>query len=98
MVYTIQQIQDITAPIAAAHGIRSVHLFGSYARGEATDESDIDLRIDTDKVLSLFEIGGIYADLEDCLQKELDLVTTRGAEEGFLERIKDDEVLLYEAR
>lgn len=95
MVYSIEQIRDIVTPIARAHGIQSLYLFGSYARGEATDESDIDLRMDTASVLSLFEIGGIYADLMDGLNKELDLVSTRGAEPAFLDRIHKDEVLLY---
>ncbi len=97
MIYSVKQIRDITAPIAAAHGLRTLHLFGSYARGEATEESDIDLRIDTSAVLSLFEIGDLYADLEEGLKKKLDLVTTRGSEDEFLDRIREDEVLLYEA-
>lgn len=96
MIYTVGQIREKTAPVAKAHGLQSVYLFGSYARGEATEQSDIDLRIVSPTVLSLFELGGLYADLEESLQKELDLVNTRGAEDDFLNRIREDEVLLYE--
>lgn len=46
MVYSIEQIRRITQPIAAAYGIRSMRLFGSYARGEATEDSDVDILID----------------------------------------------------
>ena len=46
MIYTIEQIRSIAAPIAASYGINSVFLFGSYARGEATDMSDVDLLIE----------------------------------------------------
>ena len=96
MIYTVGQIREKTTPVAKAHGLQSVYLFGSYARGEATEQSDIDLRIVSPTVLSLFELGGLYADLEESLQKELDLVNTRGAEDDFLNRIREDEVLLYE--
>ena len=96
MIYTVGQIREKTTPVAKAHGLQSVYLFGSYARGEATEQSDIDLRIVSPSVLSLFELGGLYADLEESLQKELDLVNTRGAEDDFLNRIREDEVLLYE--
>ena len=42
MIYTVDEIRDI----AASYGINSLSLLGSYARGEATDDSDIDLLID----------------------------------------------------
>ena len=45
-VYTIEEIKSIVAPIAAAHDVDRIYLFGSYARGEATASSDIDLRVD----------------------------------------------------
>ena len=96
MVYTIDQIREIAAPIAASYGIQSMHLFGSYARGEATEISDVDLLIDRGNVCSGFVLGGLYADLRDGLQRELDLVTTQGADTDFLHRIQPDEVLIYE--
>ena len=41
-------------------------------------------------------IGGLYADLTDALGKDLDLVTTTGANDGFLSRIQSDTVILYQ--
>lgn len=96
MVYSISQIREIASPIAAAYGVKRMSLFGSYARGEATDESDIDLLIDRTGMASGWAIGGLYSDLQDALGKELDMVTTKGAEAAFLERIRRDEVTLYE--
>ncbi|MDR0846026.1 MAG: nucleotidyltransferase domain-containing protein [Lactobacillales bacterium] len=46
MVYTIDEIKEKISPIAKKWGIPLVYLFGSYARGEADDESDIDLAFD----------------------------------------------------
>ena len=96
MIYTIDQIRRIAAPIAAAYGIKSMRLFGSYARGEATEHSDVDLLIDRGSLRSGFALGGLYADLRDSLRKELDLVTTQGADADFLLRIQPDEVMIYE--
>ncbi|MDR1050081.1 MAG: nucleotidyltransferase domain-containing protein, partial [Deltaproteobacteria bacterium] len=46
MVYSISEIIKIVSPIAKTHGVEKVWVFGSYARGEATSESDIDFRVD----------------------------------------------------
>jgi len=96
MVYTIDQIRRIAMPIAAAYGVKSMRLFGSYARGEATDDSDVDILIDRGEIRSGFVLGGLYADLRDSLGKELDMVTTQAADADFLDGIHGDEVLLYE--
>ena len=96
MICTIDRIRRIAAPIAAAYGVKSMRLFGSYARGEATGRSDVDLLIDRGSLRSGFAPGGLYADLRDALRKELDLVTTQGADADFLLRIQPDEVVIYE--
>lgn len=55
MCYTIEQIKEKTIPIAKAYGINKMCLFGSYARGEATDNSDVDIYIDKGKLRSLIQ-------------------------------------------
>ena len=71
MVYTVEQIKYITAPIAQAYGVKSLSLFGSYARGEATENSDIDLLVECGAIRSAFQMGGLYADLSEGLGKTL---------------------------
>ncbi len=95
MVYTTEQIRSITAPIAAIYGIKSMSLFGSYARGEATEKSDVDILIERGAIRTAFQMGGLYADLSEGLKKELDLVTVDASDSDFLERIRKDEVRLY---
>ena len=77
MIYTIAQIQEIITPIARRHGLRAVYLFGSYARGTATENSDVDLLIDTEgtKIKSLLDLAAVYCDLEEALGKPVDLLT-----------------------
>ena len=94
-VYTIEEIKAIVAPIAAVHDVDRIYLFGSYARGEATAGSDIDLRVDKGRLKGLFALGALYLDLEDALGKHLDLLTTGSLERDFLQNIAKDEILLY---
>ena len=96
MVYSIEDIRRIAVPIAANYGVDRIRLFGSYARGEATEKSDVDFRIDCGDVRDLFQMGALYADLQDKLKKPLDLVTTEALDTAFLARIQPDEVLIYE--
>ena len=99
-VYTIGEIRDIIAPVAEKHEVAKIFLYGSYAKGEASADSDIDLCIDAPRLKSLLALGGLYADLEDAFQKEIDLITTDSPKfienEVFRESIQRDGILIYE--
>ncbi|MBE5808567.1 MAG: nucleotidyltransferase [Clostridiales bacterium] len=97
MIYTVDEIRAIMSPIAAIHGVKRVSLFGSYARGEATEDSDVDLLIDRGAIRTAFQMGDLYEELSDALAKELDLVTTKGVGRQFRENIMRDEVLLWDS-
>lgn len=94
-IYTIEEIKTIAAPIAARHGVSALYLFGSYARGEATQASDLDFRIDKGRIRNLLQFGGLLNDLEDTFQKNADLLTTQMLSDEFLSRIRQEEVLIY---
>ena len=79
MPYTIEELRRIITPIAQAHGLRSVSLFGSYSKGTARRDSDVDLKIE----------------MEDALKVPVDLVTNNSSDHEFLDMIAKDEVLLY---
>lgn len=103
-VYKIEEIAERVRPIAERYGIPKVYLFGSYARGEATENSDIDLLIDAQNIRGLFALGGVYGDLEEALNKEIDLVTIEALDERkddpltmkFVKEISSEEKLIYE--
>lgn len=95
-IYSIEEIQDQITPIAMRYGVERVYLFGSYAKGCATAASDIDLRIDKGLLRGLFALSGMRLDICDALSKDVDLLTTNSLDESFRDRIKDDEVLIYE--
>ena len=95
-IYTLEEIKSIANPIARRYNIAALYLFGSYARGEATAESDLDFRVDRGPLSDLLELGGLYSDLEAGFsQKKLDVLTTQMLTPAFLAQIKPEEVLIY---
>ena len=94
--HTISEIQQIVSDLARQYGAPRVYLFGSYARGDMTSSSDIDLRIDKGAIRGL-AFAGLLGDLEDALGTSVDLVSAAGMNEAFLKEIQRDEVLLYES-
>ena len=93
--YSIEEIRRIVTPIAQQHGVASVSLFGSYAKGTALPASDVDLIIEKGQIKSLFQLCGFRLAVEDALKLPVDLVTTETSDRGFLDMIAKDEVLLY---
>ncbi|MCL1811585.1 MAG: nucleotidyltransferase domain-containing protein [Methanomassiliicoccaceae archaeon] len=74
-IYTIEEITDIVRPIAERYGVASVILFGSYAKGKADRDSDIDLYVEAGEITDLIELSVFRLDLVDALRKEVDVVT-----------------------
>lgn len=95
MPYTIDELRDIISPIAAEHGVKSVSLFGSYSKGNASAGSDVDLKIEKGQLRTMFQISGFRLAVEDALQLPVDLVTSESSDREFLAMIAKDEVLLY---
>lgn len=96
MRYTVDEIKEVVAALAAQYGADRIYLFGSYARGDVDKGSGIDLLIDKGAIRGL-QLGGLAADLEDALGIPVDLIPTGSLDSKFLNSISDDEVLLYEA-
>ena len=96
MTYTLDQIKEIAIPIAKKHGVKRLSLFGSYARGKATDESDLDFYMDKGKIVGWFGYFGFVYDLEDAFHKHVDVVSTTIEDKEFLKSIMSYGKLLYE--
>ena len=105
MVYSFEEIRSIVTPIAQKYGIPAVFLFGSYTRGTATEDSDVDLLIDTagSAIKTLLHLGALYCELEDALQKPVDLITVRSLNQStdrahdlrFRETVQKERMPLY---
>ncbi len=74
----IQQHRQEILSLAQKHGVTSIKVFGSVARGEANEKSDVDFLIEMEKDRSLLDIGGLVMDLQDLLHRTVDVVEPNG--------------------
>jgi predicted nucleotidyltransferase len=80
--------------IAARHGAYNIRVFGSVARGEADEQSDVDVLLELGPDRSLLDLGGFLADLEDLLKCKVDVVTEKGLKTRIRDRVLQEAVLL----
>lgn len=73
-IYTIKEIKTIIKPILNKYGINEIYLFGSYARGEAKESSDIDIYCNKGNVKTFIDQGLLEDELEKALNKKVDIV------------------------
>ena len=73
-IYTIKEIKTIIKPILNKYGITEIYLFGSYARGEANESSDIDIYCNKGNVKTFIDQGLLEDELEKALNKKVDIV------------------------
>lgn len=64
--------------LAKQHGIKSICLFGSMARGDISDNSDVDFLVELEQGRDLFDLGELLIDLQTLLHRKVDLVTKNG--------------------
>lgn len=93
---TVDSIQKAITPIAKEYNLKRVYLFGSYAKGTATEDSDVDLLIEKGGRLSLLDMSGILQDAREVLNLSVDLLSAGGLSDEFREEIEGSEILIYE--
>ena len=101
LIYTLDEIKEKTAMIFKKYDINKAYIFGSYARNEADDDSDLDFYVDytNSKVISgLWSITGLRLDLEKTFNKSIDLVTYLPKEDlfkNFINNYERDKIKVY---
>jgi predicted nucleotidyltransferase len=80
--------------LAARRGITEVRVFGSMARGDAGDESDVDLLVSVPAGVSGFALGGLLLDLQDLLGRRVDILTEGGLHPALRQRVLSEAQML----
>ena len=93
---TYKKILDAVQEIAPIYNIDQIYLFGSYARGDATDESDCDLRVVGGSIDDLYDFSAVYSEFEDRLGTKIDLAITKNTSKAMLDRIREHELLVFD--
>jgi predicted nucleotidyltransferase len=83
----LKQKREEILRIAAKHGARNIRVFGSVARGEGDEKSDIDFLVEMEAGRSLLDMGGLLMDLRELLGRDVDVVTERGLKERIRDRV-----------
>lgn len=95
-VLDIEDIKKAVIQYCTKYPIKQIGLFGSYARGEADEDSDIDLIVEFEDKVSLMKVLGLKTRLEADLRKRVDLVEPDSVDADLANEIAKDAVVLYE--
>jgi len=96
--YSIDEIVQIITPIAKEFGIGKLSVFGSYARGDASEDSDLDFHlIDAGSIRGLFRLMGFEAALEESLHIPVDVIVGKSTFDDVYQNILREEIVVYDA-
>jgi hypothetical protein len=83
----LKEKRDEILRIASKHGARNVRVFGSVARGEADEGSDVDLLVELEPGRSLMDHAALWLELQEALGRRVDVVSDRGIKPRIRERV-----------
>ena len=95
---TVQQIRKKTTPIFRAYDVQFAGLFGSYARGEQSRTSDVDIVVALPRPTGFIRFIGLENDLSRALHKKVDLVSSQALHPRIRPKVLQDIKLLYGKR
>lgn len=91
-----EAIRDKIITILKKHGAKKISIFGSYVRGEATPESDLDIIVEFEQPMGLIKFVGIEFELSDSLGIKVDLLTEKSISPYLIDIIRKEATVIYE--
>lgn len=96
-IFSLDEIKEKLAPIATEYGVNKILLFGSYSRGTANSDSDLDFYIvDKGELHSLLELSGMILDLQECFGCEIDLLSGKIEDSALFNNILNEGVVVFD--
>ena len=96
VVSSLEEIKKLAIPVLKRYNIKKAAVFGSFARGDAKENSDIDLLVKYKEGTSLFDVVRLQNDLETVLGRKVDLVSYDFIDKYIKERVLKESISLYE--
>jgi len=91
----MEEIKDKIIPILKKYGVKRASLFGSFVRGEERKDSDIDILVEFEGEKSLLDLAGLKIELEEILERKVDVLTYNSLHPLLKDRIlKEEKVIL----
>lgn len=94
----LQDIKNSLASVFQKYGVKKASVFGSFARGDAQENSDVDLLVSFSDTTDLFDVFSMKEEAESLLKKEVDIVSEKSIISYFKDYIYKDLQLIYEQR
>jgi len=91
----IEEIISLIKPILLSFEIKRASLFGSFAKGNATESSDIDILVEFGEGKSLFDLIRLEMKIEEFLNKKVDVITFNSIHPYLKESILSEQVVIY---
>ena len=90
----ITQLRRLEPELRQRYPIRELGIFGSYVRGQQTEDSDVDVLVDLNDDIGLLGLAGLQCDLSEALGLKVDLVMRDAVKRGLATRILSEAVML----
>jgi predicted nucleotidyltransferase len=90
----LRKKRDEIIRIGGRHGAKNIRVFGSVARGDADEISDVDFLVEMESGRSLLDLGGLLMELQEFLGCNVDVVTERGLKDRIRDKIIREAVTL----
>jgi predicted nucleotidyltransferase len=90
----IEKIKEKILPVLKKHGIKKAAICGSFARGEESEDSDIDILVEVAEDLSLFDFVGIKLEIENIIGREVDLIEYDTIKSAIKESLLEEEIAI----
>ena len=92
----LAELREKVVPVLRKYGVVRAAVFGSFARGEAGEGSDLDLLVEFEEGRSLLDLAGLKAELEDVLGTRVDVVTYGSLHPRIRGRVLEEQEVIYE--
>jgi len=90
----LEEVRSRILPILKRYGIRRASVFGSFARGEEREDSDIDILVEFEEGKSLLDLVGLKMDLEEALGRKVDVLTYKSLHPLLKDRILQEQMII----
>jgi hypothetical protein len=90
----LRQYREQIEAIASEHGVVAIRVFGSVARGDAGERSDVDLLVELEQGRGLFDLGAFLTDVQELVGECVDVVTPNGLRSRIRDRVVQESVAL----
>ncbi len=91
---SLEEVKERMIPVLKRHDVVHGAIFGSFARGEPGEDSDLDILVEFGSEKSLLDLVALHLELEEALRREVDVLTYRALHPRIKERVLKEQVTI----